>query len=267
MGDRIAGMAAEGNGMNRRICGVFFILFFSFYFYSGPKAFAAVISDDDGWKAFRQDKLEKEGDALLRQGLYDEAYEKFKQADAPELKMKGFQDSMAKMLMRQACYLKGEYGKALALLTPLVEMNLTQWNWQDERRELEAVIASRDTESREPLRGYIAYAKEKHKDEMPPRKYIVGITEGIDAAIIRCYDQMGDYDGGISYVDGILNYFKERDLKKYGKLKWGKADGAYLQVKLAFEQDKKEGKTGCMGKPGCVGRATKALVQSDYFPW
>ena len=44
----------------------------------------------------------------------------------------------------------------------------------------------------------------------------------------------------------------------------------YLKVREAFEKDKAEGFKGCVGaKPGeaCMGRATKTLIQSDYFPW
>lgn len=219
------------------------------------------------WKAGRQAKLEDEGRDLLRRGDYAEAMRRFQQANAPELQLSGYQDTVAEALIRETYQLQGEYEKAVNVLEPLLRGNPNQWNWKDEKLELEALIEARDTNLKEPLLRFIKLMKEKHEADLPPRKYTVAVTEFIDSAIIRSYDQMGDYDGGISYVDGILNYFKERDLKKYGKLKWGKADDAYLQVKLAFEQDKKEGKTGCMGKPGCVGRATKALVQSDYFPW
>lgn len=219
------------------------------------------------WKAGRQAKLEDEGRNLLKQGNYEEALRKFQQANAPELKLSGYQDTVAEALIRETYQLQGEYERALETLEPLLRGNPDQWNWKDEKLELEALIKMRDENSKEPLLRFIKRMKEKHKENLPPRKYNVAVTEFIDSAIIRSYDQMGDYDGGIAYADGVLNYFKERDLKKYGKLRWGKADDAYLQVKLAFEQDKKEGKTGCMGQPGCVGRATKVLVQSDYFPW
>jgi len=46
--------------------------------------------------------------------------------------------------------------------------------------------------------------------------------------------------------------------------------GEYLKVREAFEQDKAAGFKGCANqKPGevCMGHATKALIDSDYFPW
>jgi tetratricopeptide (TPR) repeat protein len=228
---------------------------------------AETISNDDSRKAFRQDKFEKEGEALLKQGLYDEALQKFKQADDPSLRMKYFQDSYAKGMIRQAYYLMGEYEKSLEALGPLVKMNPTQANWQDEKSELEALIKARDAHTRDPVDLFLEQLKAKYEKWLPPIKYDINVTAGVTSDIIRCYDQIGDYDAGIEFVDGVLDFFKKEDIKKYGKLKWGRADEAYLQVRLAFEQDKKEGKTGCMGKPGCVGRATQILIQSNYFPW
>lgn len=226
--------------------------------------FGEIIPDNDGWKAFRQDKLEKEGEAFLKQGLYDEALQKFKQADDPSLKMKGFQDSYAKMQIREAYYLKGEYEKALEVLTPLVQMNPTQWNWQDEKTELEAVVKIRDTKSPKAVCQFIEYMKTKYKDILPPQKHDINITTTVASAIIRGYDQIGDYDGGIDFMDEILKYWEKKsgqDLHRPGN------KNQYFLIRQAFEQDKKEGKKGCMGKSSCVGRATKALIQSDYFPW
>ncbi len=223
--------------------------------------------DDSFGKASIQVKLEDEGRVLLKEGLYAEALKKFEQANNPDLKLVGYQDTVAEALIRESYQLQGEYEKALENLEPLLRENPNQWNWQDEKMELEAFLESQKLNSKEPINKFIQLMKNKHKIDLPPAKYNIGITTLITSTIIRCYDQIGDYDEGIEFIDGVLDYFKKRDLKKYGKLRWGKADEAYYQVKLAFEQDKKEGKMGCIGKSGCVGRATKALIQSDYFPW
>lgn len=69
------------------------------------------------------------------------------------------------------------------------------------------------------------------------------------------YDTIGDYDAGIAFIDEILAYFRTG---KAGDPKPGWVDAEYMKVREAFEQDKAQ---------GTKGRATKALIQSDYFPW
>ena len=88
--------------------------------------------------------------------------------------------------------------------------------------------------------------------------------------ILRLRDTIGDYDAGIKFVDECINYFKKADIEKSGVYKPGRVDNEFVKIREAFEQDKAEGKKGCVGKkPGevCMGRATKAIIQSDYFPW
>jgi tetratricopeptide (TPR) repeat protein len=229
-----------------------------------PIVWSEAIPDDDLWKAFRQDKLEREGQSFLKQGFYDEALSKFKEADNPALKMKAFQDSLVKGLIVETYYLEGEYEKALDVLNPMVKMNPTQWNWQNEKTELEAVIKIRDAKSPEAILEFIKYMESKYKDILPPSKYNPGLTPTVASAFIRCYDQIGNYKGGITFMDKALAYWE----KKSGQnLHRPDNKNQYFLIRQAFEQDEKEGKKGCMGKAGCVGRATKALIQSDYFPW
>lgn len=215
-------------------------------------------------KAAVQVKLEDEGRTLLKEGLYAAALEKFKKANDPALKLVGYQDTVAEALIRETYQLQGEYEKALRDLEPLLRDSPKQWNWQNEKMELEALIESQKSSSTEPIYEFIQFMKKKYKGDLPPAKYNLGITTFVTSAIIRCYDQIGDYDGGIAFVDEILKYWEKKsgqDLHRPGN------KNQYFLIRQAFEQDKKEGKKGCMGQPGCVGRATKALIQSDYFPW
>jgi tetratricopeptide (TPR) repeat protein len=260
--------------MKAKVCWGIFLIIVSLLGNSGQvfsdagNAHSGIVDKNNSFgKAAAQVKLEDEGRALLKEGLYAAALEKFKQANSPALKLVGYQDTVAEALIRETYQLQGEYEKALENLEPLLRENPRQWNWQNEKMELEALIESQKLSSAKPAYEFIQFMEKKYKGDLPPAKYNLGITTFVTSAIIRCYDQIGDYDGGIKFIDGILNYFKERDLKKYGKLRWGKGDESYYQVKLALGQDKKEGKKGCLGKAGCVGRATKALIQSDYFPW
>ena len=215
-------------------------------------------------KAFQQAQLEDEGRALLKQGLYSEALEKFREADDPGLKLQGYQDAVAKALIRETYQLQGAYEKALKELTPLLRVNPDQWNWKDEKYELEAMIESRDSKSTAPIYKFVNHMKDRYKADLPPQKYNSGVTVFIASSIIRCYDQIGDYDAGIFFMDEILSYWEKKsgqNLHRPGN------KNQYFLIRQAFEQDKKEGRKGCMGQSGCVGRATKALVESDYFPW
>jgi len=268
MGGQVAWLAGERANMKAVLFPRIIVLSLSLFmlFCLEKKTVDATQGDSMG-KAFQQAKLEKEGRALLRQGLYDKALIKFLQADDPALKLKGFQDTVAKGLIRETYYLKGEYEKALEALNPLVQMNPTQWNWQNEKTELEAIIKTRDSGSAEAVRQFIEYMGIKYKDILPPRKYDINITTTVASAIVRSYDQIGDYDGGVAFVDSVIKYDETGKAGKTAKKYARTMKNPYFQVRIAFEQDKQEGKKGCMGQPGCVGRATKALIQSEYFPW
>ena len=73
--------------------------------------------------------------------------------------------------------------------------------------------------------------------------------------ILRLYDAIGDHDAGIKFIDENLAYFRTG---KAGDPKPGKVDAEYMKIREAFKKDKAE---------GTKSRATKALIQSDYFPW
>lgn len=154
---------------------------------------------------------------------------------------------------------QGEYEQALEELEYLREEHRAHEPYVDWRQEFIALIEARKTRSNQPVYNHILYLKEKYKNSLPPRHYWFGSTQYTDA-IIRLYDHIGDSTGGIAFVDQILAYKKLRP----------KARSEYLKVREAFAQDKKEGFKGCLdAKPGtvCMGRATQALIQSDYFPW
>jgi len=148
--------------------------------------------------------------------------------------------------------LTGKYQEALN------EINNSSLEFNpDFKLELEALLQAQETKSNESIYKYIDSLKEKYKDSLPPVAYNTFSSIPI-STILRLYDTIGDSDGGIAYIDMCIDFFKQQDIKKYGKYKPGNADEEFLKVREAFEKDKAEGKKG---------RATRALIQSDYFPW
>lgn len=126
--------------------------------------------------------------------------------------------------------------------------------------------------------------REKHKNEFPPLGYDSGSGVYQIATILRLYDTIGDHDAGIKFIDEILTFLRGRKKDRgeaydlYDRIKTveqatscmkvGPKDNPdwhgckflkeYFLVREAFEKDKAE---------STKGRATKALIQSDYFPW
>ncbi len=121
-------------------------------------------------------------------------------------------------------------------------MNPKKEEYQDAKHELEALIKTKNTHSSQPIYDHIKYLESKHRLELPPWGYGVHSVT-ITSPIIRLYDYIGDIDGGIAFVDKIINY----------KGLYPKTRAEYLKIKEAFEEDKKQ---------GTKGHATQVLDQT-----
>ena len=221
--------------------------------------------NEDLKKIWRRNQIENEARLLVKQERYEEAISKFREATNPSILNHDYEASTARGLIRDLLVLQGNFDQALSEFRYVINRNPNKEDWIDEKMEIEALIKARDTGSKEPIYQHIRYLKEKYKKYLPPLGYRGDFSPIVTTPIIRLYDYIGDYGGGITFVDEILKYFASG--KAGDPNKKGKADYAYQAVREAFEEEKREGFKGCLGKSSCVGRATKALIQSDYFPW
>lgn len=223
-------------------------------------------SDTD--RIVAQTKILRAGDHLAESGRYEEAVTKYKEALAEDLTA-GFpavlSEGSARSSIIRVLRVQGKYEEAMRDLQWHFDHSTVPGGGQlvDERFELEARIKARDMKSPEPIYQHIEYLKNKYKSQLPPSG---GNYSGILASIIiRLFDFVGDQEHGIAFVEGFLQLYKNR-----GPGNPYQPANPYFQIKQAFEQDKDEGFKGCLdAKPGeaCMGRATKALIQSDYFSW
>ncbi len=231
--------------------------------------FAPFGNDERTRKIFKQEQIIKEGSTLVEEGRYEEAIKKYKEALNPSVLNEERDKGNAIYYIEKVYKLQGKYEEALKELQWSINENSNGTGWFDEKLELEALIKARDTNSTQPIYEHIEYLKKKYKDQLPPNAG--AYSDIVATAIIRLYDHIGDFDGGIQFVegffkrcaDGITCKGEERKLAYTPK-------HPYFPIKQAFLQDKAEGQPSCIdAKPGevCMGRATKALIQSNYFPW
>lgn len=225
-------------------------------------------------KIVEQERLLEEGRHLTEQGYYDEAIIKYHEAMSPELLLHDYDIESPIFLMSKAQKLQGKYEEALRNINEVLKKhpNVQEGNWHEQQLELEALIKARDTKSNQPIYDYIGYLRGKYKNQLPP-KSCRGMCDTIASTIIRLYDHIADFDGGIAFAESFLKFYK-----KIGPGNPYQPANPYFQIKQAFEQEKKEGFKGCRdarprqteggqaGEP-CMGRATKALIKSDYFAW
>ncbi|HTL47626.1 MAG TPA: hypothetical protein VL688_06130, partial [Verrucomicrobiae bacterium] len=226
-------------------------------------------NDEHTKKIFEQERLIKEGNNLVEQGHYTEGIVKYNEAMNPDLLLHDYDIARPVLLTADALKFNGQYEDALNQVKRLKEcpeMPSGQLPSPScyEKLELEALIKARDTNSTQSIYDYISYLEKKYKKILPPQM-CVGWCDAVFATIARLYDHIGDYDEGIEFTDRFLQFYK-----KIGPGDPYQPANPHFQVKQAFLQEKTEGGTGCVAaKPGeaCMGRATKALIQSDYFPW
>ena len=254
----------------------FVIVWSSFIIFTGigyVDASDHLQADDCTTKMLKSANIYDEGRSLEKQGDYEAAIRKFREAiqeSYPSVPMAcGQYDSsgMARGGIERIYQKQGKFELALKELQWHLQRNPEKY--LDEKLELEALIKARDTKSLQPVYEYIDYLKKKYKDQLPPNTG--AYSDMVASVIIRLYSHIGDMDGGIAFVEGFLKLCAlgktcSRGFKQYAYT----VKNPYFQIKQAFEQDKKENFKGCLdAKPGdaCMGRATKALIQSDYFPW
>jgi len=201
-------------------------------------------------KIFRRNEIEDEARRLFKKGFYDEAIQKYREAIQPSLLNNDHEQCYARGKILDIYRHQGKFELALEELQWFFKRNPTKEEYIEKKLLLGALLEAKNTHSSRPIADHIGFLRMQHKNELPPRMYGPRATL-YTGRIIYLYDYIGDTNGGIAFVNGVLSYFSKR--KNVEKIK-----AEYLKVKQAFEEDKKQ---------GTKGRATQALIQSDYFPW
>jgi tetratricopeptide (TPR) repeat protein len=212
-------------------------------------------------------QLERKGDRLVEQGLYEDAINKYQEALTPQFIKREEDKCQPLARIRHVHRLQGKYRDALNEMDWFIHQNPKKEEYINDKLELEALCKAQNTHLEQPVFEYIKYLREKYKKLLPPIKYDGNYAPIITSKIIYLYDHIGDVEKGIAFCDEILKYMEKKSGQNLHRL--GNKN-QYFLIRQAFEQDKAEGFKGCLeAKPGeaCMGRATKALIQSDYFPW
>ena len=227
--------------------------------------------------------IEKKAKEAAEAGDLDKALELYKEAIAPIYIDREYQKGTAMGGMAEIYKWRGEYEKALETMDWFLRDNPNPEAALLEKHEIEVLMDYRNTGLPRQVYAHIDLVKERNKKWLPPNGY--GVGAGIVISdILRLYDTIGDHDAGIAFIDEILNWTFKTNRPEFPHLQNVKAaadaekcmnmktpDGymrpdsrackwlrEYLLIREAFEKDKAE---------GTKGRATKALIQSDYFPW
>lgn len=220
---------------------------------------------DNGFsKVYSRVQLQKEGQRFAKQFKFKKALESYQKSLDPALRNFEWQQGPAWGGIKRVYTHLGSYDKALQALTWHLKVNPKQF--EHEQRELTALKKYREFGDPSSVYEHIDYMKRRFPTAYPPQNAASNYT----GLILHLYGVIGDPDAGIEFIDECLSYFKKIDIEKYGEYQPGRADAAYLKVREAFERDKAEGFKGCAGVPAgevCMGHATRALIQSDYFPW
>lgn len=239
----------------------FISILFIFCFISNTQYVHAYSNNKDTQQLTSMEKLgrsrilEKEGKTLYRKGEYDQALIKFNEANSPSFWLyENSPNGFAELYIRRIYFLTGQYQKAWAMISQTAKDRPYNQPFIDEKIMYDALLASKQKNSNEPIYSYINFLRNKYAAKLPPKAYSLSSVANI-ATILVLYDTIGDHDAGIAFIDEILAYFRTG---KAGDPKPGRVDAEYMKIREAFEKDKAE---------GAKGRATKALIQSDYFPW
>jgi len=253
-------------------------------------------SDSSKLRGSRQ--LELEGKRLLRQGLYVEAEKILKEADDPRFWLyENAPNGVARFWLRAAYFAQSKYQDALAVIDSNLSVVPDLKGTLNEKKIYEAMIDYQNTGRPDSVYHEIDSFKLSNADQLPPIRYDPIASIGLVSTILRLYNTIGDHDAGIRFIDEILTWTYAQEPSHFSKIKqvktaneamalgrWDVPSGKgrdpnwreykfvwqYLTVREAFEQDKRDGFKGCAGSPPgqvCIGKATQALIQSDYFPW
>ncbi len=213
-----------------------------------------------------QFQLVEKGRQLVKQGQYEEGLREFYEALDP-IYIKYDQDRMTPTAyIVRTLILLGDYEKALKEWQWFVDGNKRNDEAKVKAKQILALKKFRATGDASIVQKYLKFYMKKKSKSLPP-SFEWGAGPSEVATVLRLYNAIGDHDAGIKLINDILAFFRTG---KAGDPKPGKSDAAYINVREAFEQDKRDGFKGCAHSPPgqvCMGKATKALIQSDYFPW
>ncbi len=208
-------------------------------------------------RVMSQESLMREGRLLMDQGEYEKAFKKYQEAADPIYIKHQYERRSPVYGMMRACVMLKDYKKASEVFRWVYDNSPNDIQVQIRRNELDALIEWQKTDRKDLVYKVIEETKITFNDQMPPLNY-AGMGPYMVTTILRLYDTIGDHDAGIAYIDEVMKYFDELDMKNYGEHRLGKVDKEYLKIRKAFEQDKAE---------GSKGRATRALIASTHFPW
>jgi tetratricopeptide (TPR) repeat protein len=242
-------------------------------------------------RIWEQESILLEGDRLFENGFYDQAIAKYHESVAPRfIKSENDKESFY-YHMERAHRWRGQLDDALEDLQWAIDHNhmpnikeelgkpqkpepltviTAKETLYEEIQGIKALMEYKKTGSKAPVHRHIEFLKSRYKNMLPPVDYDGNYAPIVASKIIFCYGWIGDADGGIDFMDEIVNYFTSGKVGKRAVERAFTMRNPYFVIRQAFEQDKIEGFKGCLdAKPGevCMGRATKALIQSKYFPW
>jgi len=226
----------------------------------GASQTTLIPNDSRSKKIFARSAVESKARELEKAGDLDAAMKLYKEASDPSMLNFDYDAGVAVGGIERIYQKKGEFDLALQELQWHLSRNPSKY--EDQRLELEALIKAREERSVQPIYAHIEYLKKKHKKTMPPRSIP---WEVVTVSMIRLYNYIGDHDAGIRFMDDFLKYYK-----KLGPGNPYQPGNPHFQVREGFMKDKAEGFKGCLDSPPgvvCMGHATRALVDSDYFAW
>jgi tetratricopeptide (TPR) repeat protein len=210
-----------------------------------------------------QQAILKAGRNLIKAGDFEGALEKFNEALNAKYVKIDFDKTQAISSKADLYILWGKYTHALKEYDWVFERTPDHQYSMAKHKEILTLIEWGKTKNNQIIYDYISWLKNHFREQIPPISY-KGYHTTVISTILRLYDTIGDYDAGIKFIDEILAYFRTG---KAGDPKPGRVDAEYLKVREAFEAEKNAGGPTCKGQPNCIGSATKAIIQSDYFPW
>lgn len=228
------------------------------------------LSPNDGMqKVFARVAIEKQAKIAVKAGHYEEALRFYRKAANPSLVSAEYQLATAEGGIRKVLRLQGNYRQALdALIASAFSKGEASEAAMLKKQELEALIDFQATRSPKKIIKHIEQIRSDYADFLPPQNYSTAGSDIYISNILQLYDAIEDYDGGIAYIDMCLNYFKSAVEARGEEFVLGGFHNEFLAIRQAFEESK-AGMPKICGDGGktCIGRATHAIIQSDYFPW
>lgn len=211
---------------------------------------------EDFIKIVKRNALESEARKLERQGRFDAAILKFREAIRPELINTEAEKGVSLGHIIKIQQLQGKYEEALQGIKWHLGMAPDKDSYIWIKRELEAYLAWQKTGSPEPIYKFISDLRAAYQNFLPP-KQVHAMFEWPIVEVIKAYDALNDYDRGIFFMDEIIACLKATRKTKFDPSKH-KIDADFVKIRQGFIDDQKN---------GTRGSATQAIIQSDCFPW